>query len=88
VETNKLEEIYSFKTMLRMLYQSGVIILKKFEEAAAIVKVEFTSTWIQFVGLIKDEKENIESEEASLIEVAECLILFEEFIKSSRMLVT
>jgi hypothetical protein len=34
------------------------------------------------------KKETIESEEASLIEVAECLILFEEFVKSRRMLVT
>jgi hypothetical protein len=88
VETNKIEEIYSFKAMLRILYQSGVIILKKFEEAATIPKIEFLSTWILVAGQLISKEENKECEEASLIEVAECLILFEESIKWRRMLET
>jgi hypothetical protein len=86
VECDKLEEIYSFKTMLRMLYQLGFIILKEFDDAVNIPKFIFSSSWVQFAGL-SNWKENTESEEASLIDVAECLILFEEFIKSRIMLV-
>jgi hypothetical protein len=83
----KLEEIYSFKTMLRMLYQAGVIILKEVEERIEIPVVSFPNSWKRFAGLMEGEIKE-ESEEAVLIAVVECLILFEEYIKSRRMLVT
>jgi hypothetical protein len=41
LETNKLEELYSFKTMLRMLYQAGIIILRQPENAVVIPHVSF-----------------------------------------------
>jgi hypothetical protein len=44
LESNKLEEIFSLKTMLRMLYQSGVIILRNFENVVTIPKSKFSST--------------------------------------------
>jgi hypothetical protein len=87
LESKNLEELYSFKTMLRMLYQAGIIILRQTKNAVVIPYLNFSFSWIQFTESLC-QSQNDESEEASLIEVAECFILFEEFIKSRKMLVT
>jgi hypothetical protein len=81
-----LEEIYSFKTILRMLYQAGIIILKE-EEKVEIPVVSFPNSWKRLPGPVEGEIKE-EFEEAVLIAVVECLILFEEYIKRRRMLVT
>jgi hypothetical protein len=64
-----------------MLYQSGIVILKKVSNAASISYLCSPSSWIQFTGSLHETQKN-ESEEASLIAVAEGLILFEEYIKN------
>jgi hypothetical protein len=87
LESNMIEEIYSFKTMLRMLYQAGVIILRQTESAVVIPHVSFPCSWIEFTRS-SGQNQKEESEEASLIEVAECFISSEEFIKPRKMLVT
>jgi hypothetical protein len=87
LESKEVEELYSFKTMLRMLYQAGIVILKEVSSASLIPYLSFPSSWIQFTGSLYQVQKN-ETEEASLIEVAECLILFEKFIKSRKMLKT
>jgi seryl-tRNA(Sec) selenium transferase len=35
-ETKEIEELYSFKTMVRMLYQAGIVISKEVSNAASI----------------------------------------------------
>jgi hypothetical protein len=59
-----------------MLYQAGIVILKKVSSAALIPYLSFLTSWTQFTGSLYQVQKN-ETEEASLIEVAECLILFE-----------
>jgi hypothetical protein len=70
-----------------MLYQTGIVILRQTENAVVIPHVSFHCSWIEFAGSLSQNQEE-EFEEASLIEVAECFILFEEFIKSRKMLAT
>jgi hypothetical protein len=41
MEINVMEEIYSFKTMLRMLYQAGVIILRQFKDELMVPVASF-----------------------------------------------
>jgi hypothetical protein len=48
LESKNLEELYSFKTMLRMLYQAGIIILRQTKNAVVIPYLNFPSSWIQF----------------------------------------
>jgi hypothetical protein len=86
-EPNDLEEIYSFKTMLRMLFQSGIIILKEVNDRIELPEIMFPNSWVKFAGRA-EEKIREESEEVVQCGVVGCLILFEEFIKSRRMLVT
>jgi hypothetical protein len=50
LETKEVEELYSFKTMLSMLYQAGIVILKKVSSATLIPYLSFPSSWIQFTG--------------------------------------
>jgi hypothetical protein len=87
LKTKKLEELYSIKTMLRMLYQAGIIMLRQTEEAVGIHYLSFPFSWMKFTGSLSQNQKD-KSEEAGLIEVAECFILFEEFIKSRKILVT
>jgi hypothetical protein len=70
-----------------MLYQAGIVILKEVSNAASIPYLSFQSSWIQFTDSLYQVQKN-ESGEASLIDVAERLILFEDFIKRREMLVT
>jgi hypothetical protein len=86
-ELRKLEDLYSFKTMIRVLYQAGIIILREAAERVEIPMVSFPKLWYEFAGLVKEENEE-EPEGAVLIAVVECFILFEEYIKTRRMLVT
>jgi hypothetical protein len=83
----KLEEIYSFKTMLRMLYQAGIIILREAVEKVELPIARFPKVWYEFARQWKKEHEK-EPEGAVLIADVECFILFEEYIKTKRMLVT
>jgi hypothetical protein len=85
LETKEVEDLYSFMTMLRMLYQVGIVILKKVSNAAPIHYLSFLSSWIQFAGSLYEVQKK-GTEEAGLIEIAECLILFEEFIKTRKIL--
>jgi hypothetical protein len=87
LESKGIEELYSFKAMLRMLYQAGVVILREVSIVPSIPFLSFSSSWIQFTGSLQQAQKKV-TEEASLIELAECLILFEEFIKSMKILVT
>jgi hypothetical protein len=70
-----------------MLNQSGLVILKEVRDAASIPYLRFTPSWIQFTCSLHQNQKN-RTEEAGLIAVAECLILFEEYIKKRKMLVT
>jgi hypothetical protein len=54
--------------------------LKEISSSSAIPYLSFPSSWIQFTGSLHQVQKNV-TKEASLIEVAECLILFEDFIK-------
>jgi hypothetical protein len=73
--------------MLRILYQSGIILLQKVDDAINIPEIMFPNSWVKFAGRAEGKVEE-ESEEVVLFAVVECLTLFEEFIKSRRMLVT
>jgi hypothetical protein len=70
-----------------MLYQAEIVILKEVSNAVPIPYSSFPSSWIQFTVSLHHVQKN-ETEKACLIEVAECLILFEEFIETRKMLVT
>jgi hypothetical protein len=70
-----------------MLYRAGIVILKKVSNAPLIPYLTFPSSRIQFAGsLYQVQKKG--TEETGLIEVAECVILLEEFIKTRKILVT
>jgi hypothetical protein len=86
LETKKVEELYSFKTMRRLLYQAWIVILKEVSNAVPIHYLSFPSSWIQFADSLYQVHKN-ETEETGLIEVAESFILFEEFMETRKMLV-
>jgi hypothetical protein len=73
--------------MLMMLYQSGVVICLQNASAVEIPIITFPSSWIDFINSYNQNQDN-DAEETSLIEVVECLILFEEFINKRNMSVT
>jgi hypothetical protein len=50
LEFKKLEELYSFKTMIRMLYEAGIMILRQREGAGMIPYLSFPSSRIEFTG--------------------------------------
>jgi hypothetical protein len=50
LEHKEVDDLYSFKTLLRMLYQSGLVILRKVSSVASITYLSFPSSWIQFRG--------------------------------------
>jgi hypothetical protein len=70
--------------MLRMLYQSGVAIYSQNTATVEIQIITFPSSWIKFSGSSNQNYDN-EAEETGLIEVAECLILLENFINNKNM---
>jgi hypothetical protein len=53
----KLEEIYSFKTMLRVLYQAGIIMLKEIEDKIRIPEICFPVSWVGFAGQVEGHVE-------------------------------
>jgi hypothetical protein len=79
-------EIGSLKACRRVVNETRHYDRFRFAKSQKIDKL-YPSSWIQFTGSLYQDQKN-DTEEASLIEVAECLIFVEEFIKSRRMLVT
>jgi hypothetical protein len=87
LESYNIENIYSFRTMLRILYQSGLVICPQNTAAVKIPIITFLSSRIEFASSYNQNQDN-EAEETDLIEAAECLILFEEFINKRNTSVT
>jgi hypothetical protein len=79
--------MYLFKNILRMLYQLGVVICPQNTAVVEIQVITFPSSWIEFTSSSNQNQDN-KAEETGLIEVAECLILFEEFIHNMNISVT
>jgi hypothetical protein len=55
--------------MPRMLYQSGIILLQKVDDATNIPEIVFTNSWVKFAGRAKEKFEE-KSEEVCLFPVA------------------
>jgi hypothetical protein len=84
---NVMEEIYSFKTMLRMLYQAGIVILEDAVEELELQVIKFPRIWYDFAG---ERVENVEIEPEDSVNtlIIVCMTLFEEFMNTRKMLVT
>jgi hypothetical protein len=82
-----IESIYSFKTMLRMLDQSGLVIFSQNTAAIEIPIIFFPFSWVKFVDS-SNQNQSGESAKTGLIEVAACLLLFDECINKRNMSIT